>query len=90
MLAIQNPSRIDAFIGASAFMHAGPVRIDVPDRNAPEFIGVVVRHPERAKIARVWINGRSGELDGETILLHRPSGHMQIVCEYASKGLWKR
>jgi len=58
------------------------VEIEPPDREPPETLNVVVRHPERLTPRRVTVNGKAATPEGDTVSIPAPRGHLRVVCEY--------
>jgi len=58
------------------------VDIECPKREPPSEIRLVVRHPERLATTQATANGQIVPVDGETVILRRPRGHLSVVCNY--------
>ena len=58
------------------------VDIDAPDREAPDEIKLVVRHPERKPLTRATVNGKKARVINDAIVLAKPAGHLKVVCTY--------
>ena len=58
------------------------VDIDSPSWKSPEKIYVAVRHPKRLALKKATVNGEPVEVKGETVIVLRPQGHLQVVCSY--------
>ena len=58
------------------------VDIDAPDREAPDEIKLVVRHPERKLLTKATVNGKKARVINEVIVLTKPVVHLTVVCMY--------
>ena len=58
------------------------VDIDAPDREPPDEIRLVVRHPDRKPPTGVTVNGKEAQVDDDVIVLRKPIGRFKIVCIY--------
>lgn len=58
------------------------VDIDAPDRQAPDQIKLVVRHPQQKRITSVTVNGKETKVINEVIVLTKPAGRLTVVCTY--------
>jgi len=57
------------------------VDIDAPDREVPEAINLVMRHPEKKQWTSVAVNGKEVQVKDELIVLTKPTGHYTVVCK---------
>jgi hypothetical protein len=72
-------------IAADLDRHVLRAEIDAPQRSNPKAIVLHLRHPERARIRRVTVNGREHkgfDADRELVRLPASAGHMQIEAYY--------
>ena len=58
------------------------IDIESPSWEPPKEIRLVVRHPSRKAIAKATVNGRAVTAEAETVVLRRPTGHLQVICRY--------
>ncbi len=58
------------------------VDIDPPAGRTVEQLRVALRHPSRQQPQSVTVNGANVEVNGETVTLSKPSGHLCIVAKY--------
>jgi hypothetical protein len=58
------------------------VDVDSPAWESPKEIRLVLRHPDRKPMAKATVNGKGASVDGETIVLSRPTGRLHVVCKY--------
>jgi hypothetical protein len=55
------------------------VDIDPPQGDPPVELRLVVRHPGRTLPKKVTVNGVEARMDGETVLLGKARGHVQVI-----------
>jgi hypothetical protein len=58
------------------------VDVDAPAWESPKEIRLVLRHSDRKAIAEATVNGKKATVDGETVILPSPTGHLRVVCHY--------
>lgn len=58
------------------------VNIDVSEKEIPAEIRLVLRHPDNLLITSASVNGRPVKVDGDTVILPKSGGHLQVICRY--------
>ena len=58
------------------------VDIDSPSWTSPKEMRIVIRHPKQKAMKSATVNGSPAKIDGDTVILPNPTGHLQIVCNY--------
>jgi len=59
--------------------------VDVPARREVKVMKLRLRHPDKARIQSVLVNGApcaAIDADGETVTLESPQGHLEILVQY--------